>query len=96
MLRLAAIVTAFLLIVAAQPRPSRRRPGCQGAAHRRRRRPVAISRLDPAACARDARGAGARSTLRAALVPNANGVATATLRFPKAGTLAIRPAPAAR
>ena len=89
MLRLAAVVTAFLLIAAAaaSAKPptvravSLPRTAVVGAAWR-----VSVSIKPRTRGTLEARGP---STLRAALTPNAKGVAKATLRFPMAGTWAL-------
>jgi sugar lactone lactonase YvrE len=89
MLRLAAVVTAFLLIAAAaaSAKPptvravSLPRTAVVGAAWK-----VSVSIKPRARGTLEARGP---STLRAALAPDARGVAKATLRFAKAGTYAL-------
>jgi sugar lactone lactonase YvrE len=89
MLRLAAAVTAFLLIaaVAASAKPptvkgvSVPREAVVGAPWR-----VSVSIKPRMRGTLEARGP---SAVRAALAPNAKGLARATLRFPKAGTWAL-------
>ncbi len=89
MLRLAAVVTGFLLILAAtaSAKPptvravSLPRTAVVGASWR-----VSVSIKPRTRGTLEARGPG---TLRAALAPNRKGVATATLRFAKAGSYAV-------
>src|SRR3954454_6194733 len=89
MLRLVAAVTAFLLVAvaAASARPPTVRAvklpptAVTGAAWR-----ISVAIKPRTRGTLEARGP---STLRAALAPNARGFATATLRFPTAGTWAI-------
>jgi sugar lactone lactonase YvrE len=89
MLRLVAIATAFLLIVAAA---SSARPPAVKAVKVPRTAVVGVAWRVSVSIKPRARGtleARGPSTLRATLSPNAKGVATATLRFPRAGAWAL-------